>query len=535
MRCLFLYIFLTLGATSLSAQTNWLWAKSGGGKGNDQALSIAADSAGNVYAAGYYTDSAVFNDTVVHAAKGTKFFLAKYSPSGSLLWLKTSIAKGQSEAVSVCLSQNTYLYLTGYFSDSLVFTTDTLFSSGNAQNFFLAKFDLAGNEIWGKSAAASGGDNRKAVSSDEAGNAYVCGSFSGSAKFGATQLTSLGNSEDIFIAKFSPGGAITWAKQIGATADDAAFGIAASSSGNFVMTGLFASTVDFGGSQLTTSGTSDIFIAKYSADGNLLWARHSGDTSKGEGAGVALDKEENVYVTGTFSGIIPPDCDGSGNIYIAKYSAGGIKQWVKCMGAGSEETGNAIAADNAGNIFITGAYDEPIDFGTGQLSFDGIFDVFIVKLNSSGTAIWADKAGGGGDDVGLGVAIDSSGNILLAGKYTDTVYFGSTPLLNRGITDIFVTKIGAQSGVNNLYPPGRDFALYPNPAQNELNVSWSNEMSDEITVELFSVIGVSVKKVFSQISGKQIVSIPLEGIATGVYLCRISEGGISVGRILVRQ
>src|SRR5438552_1300100 len=157
--CLGILIFIGIFGGSLAAQqANWLWARSGGGKGYDQVISLAADKSGNIFATGYYRDSAVFSGTTIRSAKsGTHFFFAKYSSDGSLLWIQTSPVKGQSQGTGVCIGEDKYLYLTGYFSDSIIFGSHLLLSQGT-HNIFLAKYDLDGSLLWAISDGANADD-----------------------------------------------------------------------------------------------------------------------------------------------------------------------------------------------------------------------------------------------------------------------------------------------------------------------------------------------------------------------------------------
>jgi hypothetical protein len=521
---IFFFLGIIAGSLPLKAQTNWQWARSGGGKGKDQPFSIAADNTGNVFVAGFYADSAIFSGTMIRGAReGNNFFLAKYSPGGSLVWIKTSTVKGLSYATGLCVAQNKYLYVTGSYTDSVSFGNVVL----SSKSLFIAQYDLDGNVIWAKSEDASGGNLINSVSSDAIGNAYVCGSFSATANFEGAHLTSAGGI-DIFLVKFSPDGSLIWAKRFGSTSDDEALAIACSQNGDFAVTGSFGSTLSFGATKLSAQGTSDVFIAKFSSDGTPLWAQQSGDTSSGAGQGIAMDTDESVYVTGSFGGYTPEGCDGYGNIYIAKYSADGIKQWATCAGSGGEQSGNAITADKLGNIFVTGQYDFTIDFGTGPLPISGIGDMFIAEFNPSGVAQWADHAGSkGAADFGNGVALDSSRNLYLAGAFTDTVSFGPFIVESVHQTDAYLAKIGFPLGVAQENNSSQQMTLYPNPAQNEVHIIIYPRHSGNSYIEIFSLLGETVKKITISNSAreKQNISIPLTGFSPGTYLCRYNAIG----------
>jgi hypothetical protein len=520
---------LCIWCNSAYAQVNWQWARSGGGKGSDQAYSIAADNVGNIYVAGFYTDSAIFTDTTIRAAtKGKDYFLAKYSSTGSLIWVKTSRVKGASYATGVCISENKYIYLTGTFSDSVSFGSTLLTSN----NLFLVKFDLDGNVAWARSENAGGGNLIKSVSSDAAGNAYLTGSFTGGATIGGIGILSAGG-VDIFVAKYDPSGSVVWAKQFGSAGDDGAFAIATSSTGYFAITGYIGGKISFGAASLSAFGSSDLFVAKFSPDGNVVWAFQSGDTVSGSGAGIAMDLQGNVYVTGAFNGWVPDGCDGYGNIYIAKFNTEGSKVWAKCAGPSGEDYGNAITADRNGNIYITGQYDEDMNLGTGPIPVSGIGDMFIAEYNSSGTALWADHTGAKmATDFGNAVALDSAGELYVSGGFTDTMRLGPLTLKSFYLTDMFVTKIGIPLGVNKMVNASQALKLFPNPAASELQIELHPSGGGRI--ELYSLLGVPVRKINVD-NGMERVSISLVALSPGTYLCRYtSDEGIESAMMVIR-
>jgi hypothetical protein len=207
---------------------------------------------------------------------------------------------------------------------------------------------------------------------------------------------------------------------------------------------------------------------------------------------------------------------------------------MKCAGISGEESGNAIAIDSSGFLYVTGGYDFTIDFGSGGIPNSGLIDVFIVKLNAEGIAQWSDHAGAAGTDMGTSVALDRNGNIYLSGIFSDTSLFGSFQQESRGLTDIFVAKIGAQLDVHNsLSQTNGAISFYPNPAKDQLNVKLISYVEEDIVrVELFSLLGQSLKKIIFPNSGS-VISLPVSDLAGGGYLCHIAGNGWSESRLVV--
>jgi hypothetical protein len=211
---------------------------------------------------------------------------------------------------------------------------------------------------------------------------------------------------------------------------------------------------------------------------------------------------------------------------------------MKCAGARGEESGNVIASDSSGFIYVAGGFDLSFDFGTGPIQNNGLIDAFIVKYNSLGAAQWSEAAGGNGTDFGTGLASGPNGNLYLTGIFSDTCLFGSFPLQAQSLTDIFVTKIASQSGVSGSHSNAKEaILLFPNPAKGELNLKFLSDLKDDdVRIELFSLLGVPVKKILipHSESGKQIIQIPVGDLPRGAYICKVNaSGNTSSGMIVI--
>lgn len=168
---------------------------------------------------------------------------------------------------------------------------------------------------WAKSAGSTGLDGINDIYTDDAGNTYATGSFAGTtALFGSITLANSdvsGFSGDVFVAKYSPTGDVIWAKSAGGNGNDAGNGIVVDNSGNVYITGEFKGAANFASTTLTptNNNTEEIFVAKYNANGDLQWAKRAGGVGRDWGYGIAVDPTGNAYVTGTFSNNV--DFDGT--------------------------------------------------------------------------------------------------------------------------------------------------------------------------------------------------------------------------------
>ena len=296
-----------------------VWAKRAGATSEDEGNGIAVDGAGNSYVTGAFEGSAIFGagETNEITLTGTSFeiFVAKYDASGDLVWAKRAGGTSADFGVRIALDGAGNSYVTGGFGGSATFgldeTNQTTLVGAGGNEIFVAKYDASGDLVWAKRAGGTSGDFGIGIAVDGAGNSYVTGFFEVSATFGAgetneTILTSAGN-RDIFVAKYDASGDLVWAKRAGGTIADFASGIAVNGSGNSYVSGQFAGSATFGVGEtsettLTTAGGRDIFVAKYDASGDLVWAKRAGGTGADSASGIAVDGADNSYVTGDFAG-----------------------------------------------------------------------------------------------------------------------------------------------------------------------------------------------------------------------------------------
>ena len=446
-------LLLCLFTTFIYAQApDFHWAKQAQGQNSVIGNASGTDNAGNSYVTGTFSNSATFGSTVLTSNGSEDIFIAKYDASGNVLWAKKGGGVSGDFGTGIVVDGDGNSYLTGYFQGGATFGS-TILTCNGTYDFFITKYDASGNVLWTKKGGGtySFGDS---IAVDISGNIYVSGIFESSATFGSTVLTSSGG-YDFFIAKYDASGNVLWAKKGGGTSTDRGNGIAVDGIGNSYVTGSFAASATIGTTVLTSSGSADVFIAKYDASGNVLWAKKGGGTGPDIGNGIAVDSSGNSYVTGYFNvdatfGSTLLTSSGGSDVFIAKYDASGNVSWIKKSGGTGSEVGLDIALDGLGNSYVTGHFSDTTAFGSTVLSSSGLADVLIAKYDASGNVVWAKKDGGPNFDLGLGIAVDGSGNSYVTGYFYDSsITFGSTVLSTSG-TEMFIAKINALASDANL-------------------------------------------------------------------------------------
>ena len=349
------------------------------------------------------------------------------------------------------------VYVTGYYRGTASFGGINITSAGSS-DVFVAKYNNSGTIQWVRSAGGTSEDFGNGIAVDAAGNVYVTGLYSGTASFGGSNITSAGNF-DVFVAKYNSSGTPQWGRSAGGTLVDFGNGIAVDADGNVHVTGYYQGTASFGGISRTSAGDYDVFVAKYNSSGTTQWVQSAGGTGYDSGAGIAADAAGNVYVTGFYIGTgsfggINITSAGAYDVFVAKYNKNGTIQWVRSTGGTLTDESDGIAVDAAGNVYVTGNYQGTANFGGISSTSVGNSDVFVAKYNSSGTILWVRSAGGIEYDFGGGIALDAAGNVYVTGHYRGSASFGGISSISAGIFDIFVAKYNSSGTIQWVQSAG---------------------------------------------------------------------------------
>jgi len=264
---------------------------------------------------------------------------------------------------------------------------------------------------------------------------------------------------------------LDWARQDGGPGSDTVAGIAIDKHGNSYVTGDFYNSITFGAGEenkttLTPEGQQDLYVASYRSDGVFRWARKDGVSGILNACDIAVEKDGNSYVTGTFSGEITfgvgEDTEttfgsiGSRGIFVASYDKDGGFLWAAHADGSSNSQYYGIAVDSSGNSYITGPFKNTLTFGTGDheiiLNSYGSTDIYRAAFNQDGDLLWAYQDSGESWEEGVDIAVDRDGNSYIIGVFDSTVTFGingpkqeiRTSSING---EIFIAKYDTDGGL----------------------------------------------------------------------------------------
>jgi hypothetical protein len=420
------------------------WATALGGPLTDLLYGVAIDGQGNVLVTGSFEGKVDFGGKQVVSQGMGDIFVAKLDPTGKVIWSWTAGGPGPDLGYDVTTDPKGYVYVTGYFSGTVTLTGQTMVSNGQ-QDLFVVKLDPAGKLVWAEAQGGISEDFGYALTVDGQGGVAVTGQYSGKVDFGGVIQTSNG-AGDIFVMKLDAAGGLDWVQACGSTLEDRGWGVGLDAKGNVLATGVFRSKVDFGLGQVQSEGQVDIFVIKYGPSGKVSWVRTIGGTDFDGGDALAVDGQGNALITGHFQGSVDfglgvKTSNGNHDIFVLKLDGAGKSVWVRTLGGTQIDWGAGVTVDSQGNALVTGLFAGMAELGLGQVTSNGVDDIFVLKLDGSGKSTWVETMGSPGNDVGRAVAADALGNAVIAGWFSSSMVAGGGAVSSAGKEDAFIVTL----------------------------------------------------------------------------------------------
>ncbi|GEM_PF-825800 len=435
-------------ADSMSDSVNCLhslnlsWVKTAGSDTLDAATGVCADAGGNVYVTGYFKHNAGFESTEVISGGLKDIYLAKYAPSGELLWVKTAGGSGDDVAAGVVCGTSGDIYITGMFTEYALFGDVELYAYG-MQDAFIACYAPDGELKWVEPAGGWQNDWATDIAVGESGDIAITGTFDEAIGIGSTTLLGIGGN-DIFIGVFSSLGSFRWAKAIGSLGNDESVAVSFGTQNQVLVSGNFTGNMTLGSQTISASGNLDAFAAVFSNSGAPIWLVSAGtDGNNDKAGGIASDSQGNVYLTGYF------DHDDQ-HAFIRKFNPSGSEEWTKLTGGDSNARLVKAICDVNDYVFAGGYFTGTAVFGNNLFTSLGNNDMVFIKIGPDSEIISVKVAGSGGNDQITDISLDNQQNLLVSALFSNNAFIEGTPYTSNGLTDAAVIRYSRPLSMGNF-------------------------------------------------------------------------------------
>ncbi len=413
-----------------------------GSSDRDEGTGIALGPDGTVIAAGHSYSAwgvplagyADFNDP----------FVAKFDRSGNLAWSTFVGVIGSSgvDGPAIAVDPDGNIYITGI-------STDSWGTPINPYRFlydhFVAKLSPSGTLLWNTFLNSNSTWQAGSIALDGRGNLYITASSIGS---WGTPIRPYAGREDVFVAKLSGSGQLLWNTFLGSSdSSDFGYAVGTDGAGNVYLTGSSGSGWGSPMRPHAGDGAYDAFVAKLDADGHLAWNTFlgSGGGSEDSGYGIAVTADGSAFAAGTsHSGTwgAPVNSFNWFDAFVAKLDTNGNLVWNTFLGSSDWDEGKDIALGGNGHLYVTGESHK--GWGPGSAAYVG-YDAFAAELDGSGNLVWNTFVGSNNEDHGLRIAVDGTGTLFLVGSAAAT--WGRPVRPHSGDLDAFVARI--RKGLNS--------------------------------------------------------------------------------------
>lgn len=369
--------------------------------------------------------------------------------TGSHVWSK-SIGNAQFEVPSgVLQAPDGTIIVTGSFAQTL--SLGSSITSDGGDDVFVARFDPDGNSISAKDFGGTGSDFPRQLLALDDGYMLAGRLGDGSSETFGSGATLTGVGGDGFIAKFSWSGNVIWKKLLGGTMSDSVRGIARMPDNGVVVVGQFQGTINLGGNNLTSVGSTDIYVARFDAAGNHVWSKRYGTSAADDVTDVVTTTSGDTIFVGDYDTTI--NFGGSNLVaaggtdgFVVQLDQNGNHEWSRGWQSAGSETATRVVALSDGSIWVAGTFDTAVNLngvaGTEISPTSTGKDLLLVKYNSSGAYQTAKAFNGTATTTVYGMAVGFDDGIIVSGTYSGSLFFSSIAFPATS-TDAFIAKLNA--------------------------------------------------------------------------------------------
>ncbi len=398
---------------------------------------------------------------------------AQNFPSWS--WVKQS--KGfASTGYALTINKTKDVYLSCLYQDSVLSVEQYKFPNQGYADALIVKYDSCGNVTWTKSFGAEGEEFISSMVTDSYNNLYVAGVYTSLSlridNFIVKNID-MNYGYEVFIMKFNSNGKLMWVNTINGKNTEGYPNIAINSKDELLVTGFTTSNAIFFGTDTlynTSVGPArgDIYLINYSNEGRVIWSKIFGGPDYEDNPFIAIDKLDNIYLTGYFTSkefivdsikltnkSVKNQAFLHFDVFLIKLDDNGNAIWGNSYGEDLDEYVNSITVDKLNNVYINGLFNSPkikFDDSTYLLSRSNVWDNFTIKLNAEGSIDWEKVfVANNTNAINGSIQVDELYNVYIAGHvYFPGIKVDSFQRTNNfggGHEDVFLIKLDSNANL----------------------------------------------------------------------------------------
>lgn len=510
--------------------------------------SMVQSSDGNLLVVGSFKGTRIDFDP----GAGTEFrdspdsknaFIASYTPSNQLNWVQTIGGEANLKYTDIAVNAAGLIFVCGSASGTSI-DLDPGDSDTNHQlpenttGMAVGCYSRTGTYRWGFIIPAEynwelqSSISPNKIQLDQKGNIFITGSFQTTymdldpglgVKSYSTTISESQYNDDAFLVKYTQNGNYLWSTAVQSLDTDNGRSVTIDGEGNAYLTGAFSGdhtnfSSGSGSITLSSSGEKDIFISKYDASGNLLWAKKMGGTESEVAQDIKLDSDTNIYIAGNFKGTVDMDTDtenstitsrGNFDCFFAKYNNNGTLIYAKSFGSDEADQVYQMSINSSSEIYLTGYYkaraanDFDPNEGVKELVTDptnGNNFLFVSSFTSDGNLNWATSGISTQGIYGSSVLTLKSGTTKLGGHFSGS--FGSVTTIgdnlynieDTGKTGVFLASVSVYTSIFSVNKIKSKLTVYPNPVSDEIHLLTENYNNQDLLYDasVYNISGIII-------------------------------------------
>lgn len=518
--------FFLLTNTTTAQDLSINWQNNIGGTDLDVCYEVKRTPDGG-YVLGCYSDSAISEDKSENSFGGSlDFWVVKLNADGEIQWDNTIGGSDFDVLFGIAVLDDGSMVVAGESKSSI--GGDKTVASQGGSDYWVLKLDTEGNILWQNAFGGSSDDILRGFNTTADGGFLLTGhSFSG---ISGDKTEANNGLEDYWVVKIDSNGVFQWDKTLGGSGIDHSWSVSEATDGSIFVGGLSNSPIS-GDKTEPTMGSRDLWIAKLSSGGDLIWE----NTIGGDGSDVVYDMvatEDNGLVLGAMSnsnisGDKTENSKGGSDIWMVKLNEDGNILWQKTIGGSSSDgTDGLIRIPDVGYLIASNS-TSPVSGDKTEGTFS--YDYWIVKVDETGNVIDQNTIQGFDIDIALGLDLAHESGYIAVG-YSDSDTGLDKEEDAQGYFDIWVTRLDLPLNTTE-FEDNTSLLTYPNPASEMLTITTTSGTPIN-TLSLYNSLGQKVYEL-DNLNGSQF-QLDLNGFSSGLYVLNVeTDNEIFSRRILI--